>query len=412
MTVLACRHCGAALTQSFCDLGAQPLSNAFIKPEDALRPEPFYPLNVYVCGTCLLVQLPEHTRADRIFGDDYVYFSSFSESWLAHAKAYCEMAAERFSLGKTSQVIEIASNDGYLLQYFTAMGIPALGIEPAANVAAAAEAKGVPTLTKFFTRRLAADLSAAGRSADLLLGNNVLAHVPDINDFVAGMKIALKPAGVITMEFPHLARLIEGVQFDTIYHEHYSYLSLTSVERIFTHHGLAIFDVDELATHGGSLRIYARHTGEPAPERTPRVAALLARERAAGLATIAGYTGFEPRVREVKRDLIAFLIAAKRDGKRIAGYGAAAKGNTLLNYCGIRQDFVDFVVDRNPVKQGRLLPGTRIPVRHPDAIAEARPDYVLILPWNIRDEIMETLSFIRDWGGKFIVPIPKVDVIA
>lgn len=412
MTALACRHCGAPLTQSLCDLGPQPLSNAFIKPEDATRPETFYPLNVYVCGACLLVQLPEHTRANQIFGDDYVYFSSFSESWLAHAKAYCGMAAERFSLGKTSQVIEIASNDGYLLQYFASMGIPALGIEPAANVAAAAEAKGVPTLTRFFTRELARELAATGRSADLLLGNNVLAHVPDINDFVAGMKIALKPAGIITMEFPHLARLIEGVQFDTIYHEHYSYLSLTSVDRIFAHQGLTIFDVDELATHGGSLRIYARHADEPGPEHTPRVAALLTRERAAGLADIVGYRGFEPRVREVKRDLVAFLIAAKRGGKHIAGYGAAAKGNTLLNYCGIRQDFVDFVVDRNPVKQGRLLPGTRIPVRHPDAIAEARPDYVLILPWNIRDEIMETLSFIRDWGGKFIVPIPKVDVIA
>jgi SAM-dependent methyltransferase len=412
MTALACRHCGAHLTQSFCDLGPQPLSNAFIKPEHAGKPEVFYPLNVYVCGACLLVQLPAHARADEIFGDDYVYFSSFSKSWLAHAEAYCEMAAERFSLNKTSQVIEIASNDGYLLQYFARMGIPALGIEPAANVAAAAEAKGVPTLTKFFTRRLATDLVATGQSADLLLGNNVLAHVPDINDFVAGMKIALKPAGVITMEFPHLARLIEGVQFDTIYHEHYSYLSLTSVTRIFAHHGLAIFDVDELPTHGGSLRIYARHADGPSPERAPRVEALLARERAAGLADIAGYTGFEPRVREVKHDLLAFLIAAKRDGKRIAGYGAAAKGNTLLNYCGIRQDFVDFVVDRNPVKQGRLLPGTRIPVRHPDAIAEARPDYVLILPWNIRHEIMETLSFIRDWGGTFIVPIPKLDVIA
>jgi SAM-dependent methyltransferase len=412
MTTVSCRHCGTPLTQSFCDLGPQPASNSFIRPEDASKPEPFYALNVYVCSNCLLVQLPEHKGADQIFTDDYVYFSSFSESWLAHAQAYCEMAAQRFGLGAASQVIEIASNDGYLLQYFVARGIPVLGIEPAANVATAAEAKGVPTLQRFFNRALAAELAGGDRTADLLLGNNVLAHVPDINDFVAGMKIALKPAGVITMEFPHLARLIEGVQFDTIYHEHYSYLSLTAVDRIFSHHGLAIFDVEELPTHGGSLRIYTRHEEQPAPGRSPRVAELLARERSAGLADISGYAGFEPRVQEVKRDLLAFLIDAKRGGKRIAGYGAAAKGNTLLNYCGIRQDFIDFVVDRNPTKQGRLLPGTRIPVLSPDAIAEARPDYVLILPWNIRAEIVEKLSYIRGWGGKFVVPIPKVDVIS
>lgn len=412
MTTVSCRHCGAPLTQSFCDLGPQPASNSFIKPEDAAKPEPFYALNVLVCGTCLLVQLPEHKGADQIFGDDYVYFSSFSDSWLAHAKAYCEMAANRFGLSAASQVIEVASNDGYLLQYFKGMGIPVLGVEPSSNVAAAAEAKGIPTLIRFFGRAMAGELVAEGRAADLLLGNNVLAHVPDINDFVAGMKIALKPLGIITMEFPHLARLIEGVQFDTIYHEHYSYLSLTAVDRIFAHHGLTVFDVEELPTHGGSLRIYACHTGHPTLGRSPGVGDLLEHERSAGLADVAGYAGFETRVREVKRDLLMFLIDAKRDGKRIAGYGAAAKGNTLLNYCGIRQDFVDFVVDRNPVKQGRLLPGTRIPVRHPDAIAETRPDYVLILPWNIRDEIIEKLAFIRDWGGKFIVPIPKVEVIA
>lgn len=410
MTPFNCRHCGAPLTQSFCDLGPQPASNSFIKPENAARPEPFYALNVFVCGTCFLVQLPEHKDADQIFTDDYVYFSSFSDSWLAHAKAYCAMAVERFALGSASQVIEIASNDGYLLQYFTQLGVPVLGIEPAANVAAAAETKGVPTMVRFFGRSLARELAAEGRTADLLLGNNVLAHVPDINDFVAGMKIALKPHGTITMEFPHLARLIEGIQFDTIYHEHYSYLSLTAVNRIFDHHGLAILDVDELPTHGGSLRIYAQHR-ERTPERASRLAEVLAREQAAGLAGIAGYADFEPRVREVKRALLAFLIDAKRKGKRIAAYGAAAKGNTLLNYCGIRTDFVDFVVDRNPAKQGRLLPGTRIPVRHPDAIAEARPDYVLILPWNIRDEIVAALGIIRTWGGKFVVPIPEIEII-
>ena len=411
MTAVTCRHCGAPLTQSFCDLGPQPASNSFIKPEDAARPEPFYALNVFVCGTCLLVQLPEHKGADQIFNDDYVYFSSFSESWLAHARAYCAMAVERFALDRTSQVIEIASNDGYLLQYFAHLGVPVLGIEPAANVAAAAEAKGVPTMVRFFGRLMAQELAAKGRTADLLLGNNVLAHVPDINDFVAGMKIALKPAGTITMEFPHLARLIEGVQFDTIYQEHYSYLSLTAVNRIFDHQGLAIFDIEELPTHGGSLRIYARHGGRATPERTPRVAEVLASERAAGLASIAGYGDFEPRVQEVKRALLAFLIEAKRKGKRIVAYGAAAKGNTLLNYCGIRTDFIDFVVDRNPAKQGRLLPGTRIPVRRPDAIAEARPDFVLILPWNIREEIVAALDVIRTWGGKFVVPIPEVEII-
>jgi len=412
MSGFRCRFCAAPLTQSFCDLGTSPASNSFIKPADAQRPEPFYALKVYVCGSCFLVQLPEHKAADQIFTDDYAYFSSYSQSWLDHAKAYCEMAAARFGLGRDSHVIEIASNDGYLLQYFRAMGIPVLGIEPSANVAQAAEAKGVPSLVRFFGRALAAELAAEGRKADLLLGNNVLAHVPDINDFAAGMKMVLVPRGVITMEFPHLSRLIAGVQFDTIYHEHYSYLSMTSVDRIFAHHGLAVFDVDELATHGGSLRIYARHAEADAPVRSPRVAALLERERAEGLTSPAGYQGFDMRVREVKLALLEFLIAAKREGKRIVAYGAAAKGNTLLNYCGIRTDFIDYAVDRSPAKQGRLLPGTRIPVRAPEAIDQDRPDYLLILPWNIRDEIIVSMAGIRGWGAKFVVPIPKVEVIA
>ncbi|HRD75893.1 MAG TPA: class I SAM-dependent methyltransferase [Hyphomicrobiaceae bacterium] len=412
MTTHVCRFCSGLLAQSFCDLGTSPASNSFIRPENALHPEPFYALNVYVCGKCLLVQLPEHKAADQIFTDDYAYFSSFSTSWLAHSKAYCEMAAKRFGLGPKSQVIEIASNDGYLLQYFKAMGIPVLGVEPTANTAKAAVEKGVPTLVRFFGRELAGELARDGRKADLLLGNNVLAHVPDINDFVAGMKLALKPTGVVTMEFPHLAKLIAGIQFDTIYHEHYSYLSLIAVERIFAHHGLTVFDVDEIATHGGSLRIYARHAEAKTPERSARVPALIERERAAGLGSVAGYEGFDARVQEVKRSLLEFLIKVKREGKSVVGYGAAAKGNTLLNYCGIRQDFIDFVVDRSPAKQGRLLPGTRIPVKAPEAIDSARPDYLLILPWNLRDEIVSSMGHIRGWGGKFVVPLPKVEVIA
>lgn len=412
MTGLTCRFCSTPLAQSFCNLGTSPASNSFIRPEDQLEPEPFYALNVYVCSSCLLVQLPEHKAADQIFTDDYVYFSSFSDTWLAHSKAYCEMAARRFGLDASSQVIEIASNDGYLLQYFKAMGVPVLGVEPSGNVARAAEEKGVPTLVRFFGRALADELARDGRRADLLLGNNVLAHVPDINDFVAGMKMALKPTGVITMEFPHLMRLIAGIQFDTIYHEHYSYLSLSAVDRIFAHHGLTLFDVEEVATHGGSLRIFARHAEAETPKLGERVAALLERERAAGLTDIAGYRGFDGRVQEVKRGLLEFLIAAKREGKRIACYGAAAKGNTLLNYCGIRQDFIDFVVDRSTAKQGRLLPGTRIPVFALTELDRARPDYVLILPWNLRDEIVETMAHIREWGGRFVVPLPRVEVIA
>ena len=411
MSSFPCRFCGAALTRSFCDLGTSPASNSFIRPQDAQRPEPFYALKVYLCEACFLVQLPEHKTAEQIFTDDYAYFSSFSDSWLAHAKAYCDMAAKRFGLGPDARVIEIASNDGYLLQYFKAMGIPVLGIEPSKNVADQALAKGVPTMVRFFGRSLAAELAAEDRKADLLLGNNVLAHVPDINDFVAGLKGALKPAGTVTMEFPHLSRLIAGIQFDTIYHEHFSYLSLMVVERIFAHHGLSVFDVDELPTHGGSLRIYARHGEAAATKRSSRVEGILQQEAAQGLGDVSGYGGFDDRVREVKNGLLDFLIKAKRQNKRIVAYGAAAKGNTLLNYCGVRGDFIDYVVDRSPAKQGRLLPGTRIPVRAPASIGADRPDYLLILPWNIRDEIIATMAHIRDWGGKFVVPIPEVSVI-
>jgi SAM-dependent methyltransferase len=367
---------------------------------------------VYVCDTCFLVQLPEHKAADQIFTGDYAYFSSYSDTWLAHSKAYCEMAAARFQLGGHSRVIELASNDGYLLQYFRAKGIPVLGIEPSANVAAAAEARGIPTRVRFFGRMLASELAAEDRRADLLLGNNVLAHVPDINDFVSGLKIALKATGVITMEFPHLMKLIEQVQFDTIYHEHYSYLSLGTVDRIFTHHGLSIFDVDELSTHGGSLRIYAGHAERSDLPHSARVVSLIEHERALGLTDLTGYRGFDERVRAIKNSLLEFLIDAKRANKRIAAYGAAAKGNTLLNYCGIRTDFIDYVVDRNPAKQGTLLPGTRIPVLAPATIDERRPDYLLILPWNIREEVITTMSRIREWNGKFVVPIPRLEVIA
>jgi len=356
------------------------------------------------------VQLPEEERPEAIFSD-YAYFSSYSESWLAHAKAYTQAMTARFGLGAASQVIEIASNDGYLLQYFAEKAIPVLGIEPAANVAAVAIAKGIASRVQFFGVRTARELAAEDLRADLLLGNNVLAHVPDINDFVAGMKIALKPGGVITMEFPHLLQLMQHNQFDTIYHEHFSYLSLTTVEKVFAAHGLALFDVEELPTHGGSLRIYAAHREDTSKEHCARLPALKAREAAAGLADLSTYAAFAEQVRETKRALLEFLIAAKRSGKRVAGYGAPAKGNTLLNYCGIREDFLDYTVDRSPHKQGRFLPGTRVPIHAQEKLRETRPDYVLILPWNLKDEITAQMAHIREWGGKFVVPIPRVEVL-
>ena len=404
----SCRFCDTQLTHSFCDLGMSPMSNSFVTSERLNAMEPFYPLHAFVCENCFLVQLDEFESPEKIFSD-YVYFSSYSESWLEHCKAYTELMTERLGLDADSQVIEIASNDGYLLQYFAKRGIPVLGVEPAANVAAAAIDKGIATLVKFFGVETATEMRDAGQQASLLLGNNVLAHVPDINDFVAGMKILLLPDGVITMEFPHLAKLIEFNQFDTIYHEHFSYLSLLSVEKIFKANGLQIFDVDELPTHGGSLRIYARHDSDEAV--TENIIALRQAEQDAGLDSLSTYAAFRDRVEATKRRLLEFLITAKSEGKRVAAYGAPAKGNTLLNYCGIRQDFIDFTVDRSLAKQGQYLPGTHIPVFAPEKIDESRPDYVLILPWNIRDEIIGKMGHIRDWGGKFVVPIPSVEVI-
>lgn len=408
----SCRGCAAPLQHSFCDLGMSPLSNGFLPPERLSAPEIFLPLHAWVCERCFLVQLEAFESPAAIFNDDYAYFSSYSQSWLEHARTYTQRMQARFGIGAQSQVVEVASNDGYLLQYFHAAGVPVLGIEPAGNVAAVAESKGIRTLTRFFGRALADELVAAGTRADLLLGNNVLAHVPDINDFVAGLQRLLAEDGVVTMEFPHLLRLMQDNQFDTIYHEHYSYLSLLGVEHIFERHGLQLFDVEQLPTHGGSLRIYAQQAGRGAHALTPAVAALRAQERAGGLYELDTYKRFEARVHETKRALLEFLIAARREGRSVVAYGAAAKGNTLLNYCGIRSDFIDYVVDRSPHKQGRFLPGTHLPVHAPERIFETRPDYVLILPWNLRDEITRQMAGIRAWGGRFVVPIPQVEVFA
>ncbi len=405
----ACRFCGEPLSHTFVDLGMSPLCQTHIEPHQLNRMEPFYPLHVWVCQQCFLVQLQEYVSPEAIF-TEYAYFSSYSDTWLQHVKAYTDSMVERFRLGPRSQVVELASNDGYLLQYFVEKGIPALGVEPAANVAAAAMKKGIPTVVKFFGRQLARELSCESKSADLLLGNNVLAHVPDLNDFVAGMKILLKPLGVITMEFPHLMKLMAENQFDTIYHEHFSYFSFLTVERVFAAHGLVLFDVDELSTHGGSLRIYARHVENASLPVSERVAELRTREQNAGFTRLEHYLSFGQQVKETKWRLLEFLIAAKRAGKSIAGYGAPGKGNTLLNYCGIRTDLVDYTVDRNPYKQGKYTPGTHIPIFSPDKIWETRPDYLLILPWNLKDEIMKQMSHIREWGGRFVVPIPEVRV--
>ncbi|HTR20866.1 MAG TPA: class I SAM-dependent methyltransferase [Gemmatimonadales bacterium] len=405
-----CRFCRAALSRTFVDLGMSPLCESYITLDRLNAMEPFYPLHVWVCDRCFLVQLEAYVGGEEIF-TDYAYFSSYSDSWLAHAERYTEETIARFGLGTTSRVIEVASNDGYLLQYFVQRGVPALGIEPAANVARAAEEKGVPTLVEFFGTALARRLAAEGRQADLLVGNNVLAQVPDLNDFVAGLKLALAPAGVVTIEFPHLMRLVSENQFDTIYHEHYSYFSFLTAERVFAEHGLTVFDVTELPTHGGSLRLYARHVEAAAPPVGPRVALLRAREESAGLNGLAYYEGFAPRVEETKRALLDFLIGARRQGKQVVGYGAPGKGNTLLNYCGIRTDFLAYTVDRSPHKQGKFLPGTHIPIHHPDRLRETRPDYVLILPWNLRDEIAAQLAYVREWGGRCVVPIPTTQVL-
>lgn len=405
-----CRFCGATLSRTFVDLGTSPPSNSYLRADQLEGMEAHFPLHVFICDACKLVQLPAFHRPAEIFSDQYAYFSSYSTSWLAHAERYQRMAMERFGLGPQSLVVEVASNDGYLLRFFHEAGVPVLGIEPAANVAEAAEAVGVPTLVRFFGRELARQLAAEGRQADLIVGNNVLAHVPDLNDFVAGLALLLKPGGTLTMEFPHLMRLVEGNQFDTIYHEHFSYFSLLTVSEIFARHGLALHDVEELPTHGGSLRIYVGHQ-DSAPAPTPAVTTLAATERAKGYDGVAVYGAFAERVKRTKRELLAFLIAARNDGQSVVGYGAPAKGNTLLNYCGVRGDFLDFTVDASPHKQGLYLPGTRIPVLAPQAIADARPDYVLILPWNLRDEIMAQMAHIRDWGGRFVLPIPRLEIV-
>ena len=404
-----CRFCQAALRTTFVDLGMSPLCQTHISPQQLHEMEPFYPLHCYVCERCFLVQLQEFVSPGEIF-TEYAYFSSYSSSWVDHARRYVDMAIDRFRFGPGHKVMEIASNDGYLLQHFVARGVPVLGIEPAANVAQAAVERGVPTLVRFFGKQAADDIAREHGRPDLLLGNNVLAHVPDLNDFVAGMKCLLAPGGTITMEFPHLQRLMAGNQFDTIYHEHFSYLSLVTVEKIFAHHGLTLFDVEELPTHGGSLRIYARHADGDTRPVGPRVTALRQHEIDDGFLTTARYTGFGEQVKATKRKLLSFLIDAKRRGKKVVGYGAPGKGNTLLNYCGIRTDFLDFTVDANPYKQGKFTPGTRIPILAPAAIREARPDYVLILPWNLREEISREAAYVADWGGRFVVPIPEVEV--
>ena len=409
MTTRTCRFCKAPLHETFADLGMTPMSNSFVSPERAGAMEPFYPLHAYVCNACRLVQLEEFESPQAIFGD-YLYFSSYSESWLRHAEAYAAAMTARFGLGADATVVEIASNDGYLLQYFKQRGMTVLGVEPAANVAAVAVEKGIPSEVAFFGRETAARLRDRGVAPDLIASNNVLAHVPDINDFVAGFAALLKFGGVWTVEFPHLLRLMQETQFDTIYHEHFSYLSLHVVQRIAAHHGLRVFDVEKLSTHGGSLRVFSCHADAGHVEG-PGVAAVLAEERAAGLEGDEAYRAFARQVVAAKSSLLRFLIDAQEQGKRVAAYGAPAKGNTLLNYCGVGPELVAFTVDRSPHKQGMLLPGTRIPIRAPEAILEEKPDYVLILPWNLQDEIMGQMAAVRDWGGKFVVPIPTTRIL-
>lgn len=403
-----CRFCGTPLSVTFADLGMTPLCQNRVLPEALDEMEAYYPLHALVCTQCKLVQLGEYVAPERIF-DDYAYFSSYSDSWLDHARRYVEGAITRFGLTRDSFVVEVASNDGYLLRNFVAAGVPVLGIEPAANVAAAAQEQGIRTEVRFFGEGTARDVARAYARADLIVGNNVLAHVPDLNDFVAGLGHLLAPRGTVTMEFPHLLRLVEENQFDTIYHEHFSYFSFHTVQRVFAAHGMRIYDVEELSTHGGSLRIYAGHEAS-APAPTDAVDALDQKELAWGVEDMGTYARFADRVRATKRDILSFLIEAKGRGKRIVGYGAPGKGNTLLNYCGIGTDFLDYTVDRSPHKQGTYTPGARIPVFHPDHIRETRPDYVFILPWNLKDEIMTQMAHIREWGGRFVVPIPSISV--
>jgi SAM-dependent methyltransferase len=407
--VSGCRSCGGRLTVTMADLGLQPASNAFLESQAAIQQEKRYPLRAKVCETCKLVQLDYDVAPAELFGN-YVYFSSYSDDWLAHAKAYCDMARKRFGLSPSSLVVELASNDGYLLKNFLQMGVPVLGIDPSDTVAAAAEKIGVPTLVEFFGENLAKDLARQGRQADLIIGNNVLAHVPQLNDFVAGIAALLLPKGNVTIEFPHLLELIRHVEFDTIYHEHFSYFSLYSMEQVFRRHGLRLYDVQRLSTHGGSLRIFAAHAGRGDLSDSDSLREIRAQEAAAGLSDLSTYMQFSQRVEECRDALREFLAGAKRDGKRVAAYGAAAKGNTLMNFCGVTPEDIVFVADRNPHKQNKLLPGTHIPVVSPDELMRARPDYVLILPWNLRDEIRLQLGAIKEWGGRFVTPVPRVQV--
>jgi SAM-dependent methyltransferase len=408
MSAATCRLCDGQLTETFVDLGMSPLCESYV-PEDRLDgPETFYPLHVRICSACLLVQLPAYVSGEDIFSD-YAYFSSYSDSWVAHAKRYADEMTERLRLGADSLVAEVASNDGYLLQHFVAAGVPVIGVEPAGNVAEVARAKGVRTEVRFLGAETGAEVTGKYGRADLVAANNVYAHVPDIRDFTAGLAALVKPTGLVTLEFPHLLRLIEGRQYDTIYHEHYQYLSLLTASRALASGGLTVVDVDELSTHGGSLRVHARHA-EHAGEPSPNVKAVLAAEEAAGLHTLEGHAGFAKAVFDIKRDLMSFLLAARAEGKTVVGYGAPGKGNTLLNHCGIRSDLLAYTVDRSPHKQGWYLPGTHIPIHHPDRIAADRPDYVLVLPWNLRTEIAAQLRYVRDWGGRLVFPIPHLEV--
>jgi SAM-dependent methyltransferase len=408
---MKCRFCHNELTHVFIDLVNAPPSNSFLTKEQLNEPEVFFPLRLYVCDKCFLVQIDEYKKSDDIFNQNYAYFSSFSTSWLEHAKKYVDMITELLQLSTMSHVMEIASNDGYLLQYFVQKQISCLGIEPSSNTAQAAREKGVDTLEEFFGAEFAKRLVQEGKKADLIIGNNVLAHVPDINDFVSGLKIALKNRGVVTMEFPHLMRLIEENQFDTIYHEHFSYLSFHIVRRIFAEHGLVLFDVEELPTHGGSLRIYARHDEDDLKSVTANVAALLEKEASEGMLQLNYYLDFQQKADQVKYALLTFLLEQKEQGKKVVAYGAAAKGNTLLNYCGVKKDLIGFVVDASPHKQGKFLPGSHILVVREDEITRLKPDYVLVLPWNIKNEIMEQLIYTIDWGGRFVVAVPKIKII-
>jgi SAM-dependent methyltransferase len=409
---MRCRICGANLEEPFLSLGKSPVANSLLTREDLHKMEPYFPLDLYVCQSCWLVQLEEFEAPEKIFSSDYPYFSSYSESWLKHCKNYAEMMIERFGFDKNSFVVEVGSNDGYLLQYFKEHNIPVLGVEPAENVARTAIEKGIPTDITFFNTSYARKLREKGKLVDLIIGNNVLAHNPNLHDFVEAMKVALKPNGIITMEFPHLMRLIQENQFDTIYHEHFSYFSFYAVKKLFSLHELEIFDVEEIPTHGGSLRIYAKHKGANSKllATTKRVEELLKKEKDFGLFDLQTYSNFRKKVEATKRAFLLFLIQAKNEGKKIVGYGAPAKASTLLNYCGVRTDFIDYTVDRNPHKQGKFIPGVHIPIKHPDKIKEDKPDYVIIFPWNIKDEIMEQLKYIREWGGKFVVPIPELKV--